>query len=105
MAGFRWLGQVTGPTRDLDVYLLKLPGYAEFLPPEARGDLDLGVVVGVAVDEAGHHPFAGGLNHVRRIRRVEAHRRLHDSPVAAARPLRAVGSASASRARCCAKLF
>lgn len=37
---FRWLGQVTGPTRDLDVYLLKLPGYAEFLPPDARGDLD-----------------------------------------------------------------
>jgi len=38
--GFRWLGQVTGPTRDLDVYLLKLPGYAQSLPRKARGDLD-----------------------------------------------------------------
>lgn len=34
-----WLGKVTGPTRDLDVYQLKLPAYADQLPPEVRGDL------------------------------------------------------------------
>jgi len=39
-AGFRRVGQVTGPTRDLDVYLLKLPAYAESLPESARGDLE-----------------------------------------------------------------
>lgn len=36
---FKWLGGVTGPTRDLDVYLLKLPGYLHLLPPEMREDL------------------------------------------------------------------
>jgi CHAD domain-containing protein len=30
--GFKWLGQITGPTRDLDVYLLKLPAYRNSLP-------------------------------------------------------------------------
>jgi CHAD domain-containing protein len=35
-----WLGQVTGPTRDLDVYLLKLPGYRDRLPAEVRTDLE-----------------------------------------------------------------
>lgn len=37
--GFRWLGSLTGPTRDLDVYLLKLPRYSEWLPRQLRGDL------------------------------------------------------------------
>lgn len=36
---FAWLGQVTGPTRDLDVYLLKIDDYASALPPEIRPDL------------------------------------------------------------------
>jgi CHAD domain-containing protein len=35
-----WLGQATGPTRDLDVYLLHFPAYRQSLPAEARGDLD-----------------------------------------------------------------
>jgi CHAD domain-containing protein len=37
---FAWLGQVTGPTRDLDVFLLELPGYRDSLPPAMRADLD-----------------------------------------------------------------
>jgi CHAD domain-containing protein len=36
---FRWLGTATGPTRDLDVYLLKMDGYRERLPQEVRADL------------------------------------------------------------------
>lgn len=36
---FRWLGQVTGPTRDLDVYLLKIPSYLESLSPRDRAAL------------------------------------------------------------------
>ena len=36
---FKWLGEITGPMRDLDVYLLKLPEYRERLPVEMRDDL------------------------------------------------------------------
>ncbi len=38
-AEFKWLGQITGATRDLDVYLLKLPGYRAELPDSMQGDL------------------------------------------------------------------
>ena len=37
---FRWLGARTGPTRDLDVYLLKIPAYREALHQGAREDLE-----------------------------------------------------------------
>ena len=37
---FSWLGQVTGPTRDLDVYQLKMPAYRASLPEHMRSDLD-----------------------------------------------------------------
>lgn len=37
---FAWLGELTGPTRDLDVYLLKLPAYRDCLPAETRDDLE-----------------------------------------------------------------
>jgi CHAD domain-containing protein len=37
---FSWLGQITGPTRDLDVYLLKMPAYRASLPAHLRDDLD-----------------------------------------------------------------
>jgi CHAD domain-containing protein len=37
---FRWLGKITGPTRDLDVYLLKLPSYRKTLPVEMQSNLD-----------------------------------------------------------------
>lgn len=35
-----WLGKVTGPTRDLDVYLLTMPAYRESLPATAATDLE-----------------------------------------------------------------
>ncbi|MGB5278548.1 MAG: CHAD domain-containing protein [Gammaproteobacteria bacterium] len=38
--GFAWLGQVTGPTRDMDVYLLKFDHYRHSLPAKIRPDLD-----------------------------------------------------------------
>lgn len=37
---FAWLGELTSPTRDLDVYLLKFPGYRDSLPAEVRDDLE-----------------------------------------------------------------
>jgi CHAD domain-containing protein len=36
---FGWLGQITGPTRDLDVYLLEYESYRDSLPAAMRGDL------------------------------------------------------------------
>ncbi|MBK5941463.1 hypothetical protein CCR96_19870 [Halochromatium roseum] len=36
---FAWLQQVTGPVRDLDVYLLDFPDMERRLPPALRGDL------------------------------------------------------------------
>ncbi len=38
---FAWLGQITGPTRDLDVFLLELPLYRDSLPQAMRSDLDM----------------------------------------------------------------
>lgn len=39
-AEFRWLGEVSGPVRDLDVYLEHLPAYRALLPMEAAAALD-----------------------------------------------------------------
>ncbi|ANM29958.1 hypothetical protein ABI59_10815 [Acidobacteria bacterium Mor1] len=36
---FSWVGQVTGPTRDLDVYMLNLPDYRRSLPAAVRPHL------------------------------------------------------------------
>jgi CHAD domain-containing protein len=36
---FRWLGTRTGPTRDLDVYLQKIPSYQDSLPNGVRDEL------------------------------------------------------------------
>jgi CHAD domain-containing protein len=39
-AGFRWLQQVTGPVRDLDVWLLEFADVADRVPEALRPDLD-----------------------------------------------------------------
>jgi len=38
--GFNWLGQVTGPKRDLDVFLLQFPDYLAEVPVDLRADLE-----------------------------------------------------------------
>jgi CHAD domain-containing protein len=38
--GFGWIGKVTGPMRDMDVYLLQFPEYKASLPSAVRDDLD-----------------------------------------------------------------
>jgi CHAD domain-containing protein len=37
---FSWLGKLTGPTRDLDVYLMKMHEYRATLPASVSGDLE-----------------------------------------------------------------
>jgi CHAD domain-containing protein len=39
-AELKWLGGVTGPLRDLDVYLLEMPVYRSMLPDHAAADLE-----------------------------------------------------------------
>jgi CHAD domain-containing protein len=39
-AEFKWLGDATGPARDADVFLLKLPAYRAQLPEHSRNDLE-----------------------------------------------------------------
>ncbi len=39
-ADFKWLGEVTTPTRDLDVYLLEFDRYRKSIPAEMRPDLE-----------------------------------------------------------------
>lgn len=39
-AEFAWLGGVTGPTRDFDVFLLSVPEFVAVLPPDRRQDLE-----------------------------------------------------------------
>lgn len=39
-SGFAWLGEVTGPARDMDVYLLRYADYADRLPLTAQSDLE-----------------------------------------------------------------
>ena len=38
--GFAWIGQVTGPSRDMDVYLLKFDDYRASLPEKIKPDLE-----------------------------------------------------------------
>jgi CHAD domain-containing protein len=38
--GLAWIGQITGPTRDLDVYLLQYDEYRRSLPAKVRPDLE-----------------------------------------------------------------
>ena len=38
--GFGWLGEVTGPKRDLDVFLLQFPDYRDAVPADLRADLE-----------------------------------------------------------------
>jgi CHAD domain-containing protein len=47
--GFRWLQAVTGPTRDLDVYLLDFEGFRGALPGSAGNDLH--ALYGLLADE------------------------------------------------------
>jgi CHAD domain-containing protein len=39
-AEFRWLQEITGPTRDLDVYLLDFDSFADSLPARKQSDLE-----------------------------------------------------------------
>jgi CHAD domain-containing protein len=62
---FKWLGDLTGPTRDLDVYLLKLPAYRDLLPPDLRTELDPLEQLLVERQRAEHRRLVRGLETTR----------------------------------------
>ncbi len=94
-AEFRWLQQVTGPARDLDVYLEDLDSLRDMLPEAMRADLDPLVPVLVHSRMAARAEMARALRSVRTAQLIEDWERLletlverssHDRP-AAARPI------------------
>lgn len=58
---FSWLGQITGPTRDLDVYLLNFAGYKNSLPESLRDDLNPLYDFLLAKQQKAHKELAGKL--------------------------------------------
>ncbi len=67
---FRWLGQVTGPARDLDVYLLGFPAYQAGLPTNYRGDLAPLLALLQARRQEAHQELVRGLESRRYARLV-----------------------------------
>ncbi len=79
-AEFRWLGEVTGPTRDLDVYLLGFPDYQAGLPAAYRDDLaPLLALLQVRRREA-HQALVRGLESLRYGRLVTEWRQFLTAP-------------------------
>ncbi len=93
---FRWLGGCTGPTRDLDVYLLKLPSYEAAVARAARPHLAPLREHLVACQRTAQAELAAALDSDRYRRLIEAWARFLDQPVPrrsmlpdAGRPIRA----------------
>lgn len=59
---FAWLGQITGPTRDLDVYLLSYPQYKAALPISLREDISPLYNFLKDKQQQAHKELAGKLN-------------------------------------------
>lgn len=59
---FRWLGKVTGPARDFDVYLFIFPEYLVSLPEDYREDLKPLRALLQAHQQQAHNDLVSGLN-------------------------------------------
>ncbi len=78
---FAWLGQITGPTRDLDVYLLKFNGYQNSLPESMRNDLDALRDFLQQRQQAEQQALAKALSSPRYKRLVNAWRKFLEAPI------------------------
>jgi CHAD domain-containing protein len=85
---FAWLGQLTTPTRDLDVYLLQFDDYRSALPPAVRGDLEPLHAFLHRHRTQEQATLVKGLRSMRYQRFVEAWRRFLTSPGPQHSPLR-----------------
>lgn len=78
---FRWLQGLTGPLRDLDVYLLELPAYRRRLPPELADALDPLLALIQQAQVAAHAEVVAGLTSARYRALVDGWRAWLESPV------------------------
>lgn len=77
---FSWLGSLTGPTRDLDVYLLKMDDYRKLLPASVSQDLDPLVDFLAAKQRREHKRLVAGLNSPRYRQLLDTWRPFLESP-------------------------
>ena len=75
-----WLGSLTGPTRDLDVFLLKIVDYRRLLPDAVAADLDPLAQFLVRKQRREHRRLVAGLNSDRYRRLIASWRAFLDSP-------------------------
>jgi len=97
--GFRWLGQITGPTRDLDVYLLKMADYGVTLPAPVVEELEPLVQFLRQLQEVEQRRMTRSLDEDRYPSLMSSWKELLEHPAAAAaecpnagRPIREVAS-------------
>ncbi len=62
---FRWLGELTSPARDMDVFRIALAGHARLLPPPHRRDIDPLIAFVLARQHAEQSRLADGLRSAR----------------------------------------
>ncbi|MGH9229579.1 MAG: CHAD domain-containing protein [Acidimicrobiales bacterium] len=83
-AEFRWLGEVTGPARDLDVYVIEWPGYIAPLDPRSAAALAPVLELIDRRQRAAHVTLAGDLRSARYHGLMTGWRAWLDAPVAPA---------------------
>jgi CHAD domain-containing protein len=76
-----WLNQVSGPTRDLDVYRLTFPDYQASLPPEVQQDLEPLRAFLIARQKIAHQQLLRALDSARYRRFKQAWRGFLESPL------------------------
>ncbi|HYQ72163.1 MAG TPA: CHAD domain-containing protein [Gammaproteobacteria bacterium] len=79
---FAWLGQITTPSRDLDVYLLQFDDYKHSLPESAQADIEPLREFLLRHQAIEHKALLKGLNSARYRRLTENWRRFLTQPVA-----------------------
>jgi len=106
-AEFKWLGTITGATRDMDVYLLKYPGFRDALPDDVRRDLEPLHDFLVAHQRTEHRRMARALRSERCAKLERDWRAFLDAPpllspdeANAGRPIRAVAAERIHRLYC-----
>ena len=80
-AEFAWLGQATGPLRDLDVYLLKFDDYRNSLPDAMRAHIDPLRAFLLRHQRLEHQALVKSLNSARYRRLLKNWRRFLEQPV------------------------
>jgi len=98
-ADLAWVGQITGPTRDMDVYLLGFDGYRDGLPDAFKGDLDPLHLFLEKHQKSEHRAMLRHLNSPKFAEFVESWRHFLETPAApdptapkADQPIRAVAA-------------